>query len=105
MREVTIDGVSFREVPDVSEYVMVRTYSAGVHYGILKERNGREVTLTDSRRVYSWSGGALTLNELSQTGPSGGKVSKAVPSILLLEAIEVIPMAAAAVVKLGEFTC
>lgn len=72
------------------DYVLIRTYSAGVHIGTLASRDGREVTLTNARRIWSWKG-ANTLHEISLRGvASGSKVSEPVESILLLEAIEVI---------------
>lgn len=71
--------------------VIVRTYSAGVHYGTLVSRKGREVELADARRIWSWRG-ANTLHEISLRGVgSGSKVSETVKSITLTEAIEVIP--------------
>lgn len=103
MKEVTIDGVVFREyvAPDVSRYSMIRTNRAGVHYGIIRSREGMEITLTDARRIWSWTGGANTLNELSQTGPTSARVSVPVNEITLLDAIEIIPMSEFAVKKLG----
>ena len=73
-------------------YVIVRTYSAGVHAGILKSHTGGEVTLTDARRIWYWKG-AASLSELSQHGiyHDGSKIPCAVPEIVLTEAIEVIP--------------
>jgi hypothetical protein len=84
-----------------NSYVIVRTYSAGVHFGKLKSREGREVTLTDARRIWSWSG-ANTLSEISQKGCSmdRSRISEPVPSILLLEAIEIIPCSIAAIENL-----
>ena len=75
--------------------VIIRTYSAGVHIGTIKSREGREILLTNARRLYSWSG-AFTLNAVAQSGINRGssRISKPVPEILLLEAIEVIPIAA-----------
>lgn len=78
------------------EFVLVRTYSAGVHFGTLAKREGREVTLSGARRLWSWAG-ANTLNEVALRGVGdGSRVSEPVPSILLLEAIEVIPCSLAA---------
>lgn len=37
--------------------VIIRTQSAGVFAGVLKSRKGSEVTLTDARRLWYWSGG------------------------------------------------
>ena len=39
--------------------VLIRTYSAGVHYGELVSRKGREVTLANARRVWRWRGGRI----------------------------------------------
>ena len=72
------------------QYVVVRTYSAGVHCGELVSRNGREVTLRNTRRLWRWAG-ANTLSEVAVAGVgAGSKVSVAAPENLLTEAIEVI---------------
>lgn len=70
--------------------VLVRTYSAGVHFGNLVERNGKDITLSNARRIWSWSG-ANTLNEIAIRG-ADGRISEAVECIELTEAIEVIKM-------------
>ena len=71
-------------------YVDIRTYSAGVHVGYLVARTGKEVTLHDARRIWSWVG-ARTLSEVATAGiAAGSRVSVAVPSITLTEAIEII---------------
>ena len=72
--------------------VLVRTYSAGVHFGMLESRSGKEVVLTGARRVWHWKG-ANTLNELVANGPAAGsKISEPTAKILLTEAIEVIEL-------------
>ena len=73
-------------------YVVVRTYSAGVHVGILTQRKGQDVVLKEARRIWKWEG-AFTLSEISQTGIKSGKVSVQVPEIILTQAIEIIPCA------------
>lgn len=71
-------------------FVVVRTYSAGVHVGELKSREGKEVVLTDAQRIWSWKG-ANTLHEIALHGVGkGSRISERVPSITLTEAIEVI---------------
>lgn len=80
--------------------VLVRTYSAGVHFGTLISRNGREVQLTDARRIWSWNG-ANTLNEIATAGVGrGSRVSRPVSSIVLTEAIELIDCTAEAIKNL-----
>jgi hypothetical protein len=82
-------------------HVLIRTYSAGVHFGTMQSRNGREVTLTNARRIWSWTG-ANTLSEIALRGVgSGSKVSDAVPSITLTEAIEIVPLSPDAIANLG----
>jgi len=75
-----------------TRYVIVRTQSAGVFAGNLKSREGREVILTDARRLWYWSG-AASLSQLAVSGtskPNDCKFPVAVPSVTLLEAIEIL---------------
>lgn len=75
----------------IGEYVLVRTYSAGVHAGTLVEMHGTAVVLADSTRIWSWVE-AFSLSEMSQRGcGEQSRISVAVPTILLTQAIEVIP--------------
>ena len=73
-------------------YVIVRTYSAGVHAGYLKSRNGKEVELLKSRRFYQWYGSS-TLSQFAQSGtshPGKCKFPEAVDRLILTEAIEIL---------------
>jgi hypothetical protein len=72
-------------------FVVVRTYSAGVHCGTLEKHDGKTVVLKDARRLWRWRG-ANTLNEVSQQGVDfeWSRLSEPVPEITLTEAIEVI---------------
>lgn len=77
----------------IGKYCIVRTYSAGVHAGTLKAHNGKEVILTDSRRIWYWDG-AASLSQLANDGtskPGNCKFPAPTPEILLTEAIEIIP--------------
>lgn len=85
-----------------AKIVMVRTYSAGVHFGTLEQRQGKEVTLKNARRVWYWSG-AASISQLATEGsknPTGCKISVEVESIVLTEAIEIIEMTPAAIENL-----
>ena len=79
--------------------VLVRTYSAGVHVGTpVGKLKGREITLKNAHRIWRWHG-ANTLSELSQHGADMAKytrISEAVPTITLTEAVEIIPCSDAA---------
>jgi len=73
------------------DYVMVRTYSAGVFAGTLVSRKGKEVVLKDARRIWYWA----SLSELATRGtskPDDCKFPAAVSEVVLTEAIELLPI-------------
>lgn len=51
------------------KYIIVRDDRAGVFAGELVERNGREITLTNARRIWFWAG-AASLSQLAMQGTS-----------------------------------
>lgn len=80
--------------------VIVRTYSAGVHFGYLVSRRGKEVKLTKSRRIWRWFG-AWTLSEIAASGLDQSKSKVAAPvDIVLTEAIEIIHCSPAAALNI-----
>jgi len=87
---------------DKRKYVVVRTYSAGVEVGELVERNGKEVLLSNARKLWSWTG-SFTLHGVATGGVGkGSKLSAPVPQIVVTEAIEVITCTAEAEKNLRE---
>jgi len=73
-------------------YVIVRTYSAGVFAGYLQSRNGQEVILLNARRIWYWDG-ASSLSELAVHGtskPQNCKFPCEVSKVELLQAIEIL---------------
>jgi hypothetical protein len=78
-------------------YVMIRTYSAGVHFGYLKKREstlaGIEVILIQAQRIREWAG-AMDLSQLAMEGSLYPEKCK--PSVIVdlieLVAIEIIPI-------------
>jgi len=105
LNEIEINGTIYvpkgsSSTPAKGEYpiYMVRTYSAGVFYGELKSREGKEVVLLNARRVWYWMG-AASLSQLAQSGtsnPSGCKFPQAITEVILTEVIELIPVTDAA---------
>lgn len=80
----------------IGKDVIVRTYSAGVHFGTLAAKDGKEVVLRGARRIWYWEG-AFTLSAVAVSGVGKrSKLSVSVPEILLTEAIEIIPCSEAA---------
>lgn len=77
-------------------FVLIRTYSAGVHFGYLKRKEytqaGIVVELINARRIWSWQG-ANSLSQIANDGlkPSSG-TKIAMPITIELVAIEIIPI-------------
>lgn len=77
---------------DGMDYVICRTYSAGVFAGYLEKREGKEVVLREARRLWYWSG-ASSLSQLAVDGvkkPDECKFPVAVDKVELTEAIEIL---------------
>lgn len=72
--------------------VIIRGDRSGVFFGELGARNGREVELKDARRIWRWYG-ASSLSQLANSGldQENSRVCEPVKSILILDAVEVIP--------------
>lgn len=98
-KEIIIDGIKYvpeaeRDLGD-GKKVIVRTRSAGVHYGtlVLRDDKNKVVTLANARRIWAWYG-AASLSELAIRGvskPKECKIPCPVPGIVLSEWIEIIP--------------
>ena len=87
----------------IGKTCIVRTDSAGVFLGTVKERSGKEVLLTDARRIWYWDG-AATLSQLANEGtsnPGNCKFPAPVAEVLLTEAIEIIPATEAAIASIA----
>lgn len=72
---------------------IVRCDRAGVFYGEIVSRNGQEVEMKDVRNIWYWDG-AATVMQLAAEGvrkPNTCKFSVPVESLVLLEAIQIIP--------------
>lgn len=85
-------------------YYIVRGDRSGVFFGRIQSREGREVTLTDCRRLWYWDG-AASLSQLALEGtvaPSECKFTVTVPELTVLDAIELIPCSQAAVKSIQE---
>ena len=85
-----------------NQKVIVRADRAGVFYGEIKERNGSEVVMTNVRRLWYWDG-AASISQIATEGvkrPNSSKFTVAVETILILDAIEIIPTTAAAEVNI-----
>ena len=85
---------SIQSIPEVTgDYFIVRTYSAGVFAGNIAKREGQEVEMSNARRLWYWDG-AASLSQLALEGvkaPDNCKFPAALPKVVLMQAIEIIP--------------
>lgn len=102
LNEIEVNGIqyvkkgviNYQEAEKYNDmpYVIIRTYSAGVHAGYLKKREGKEVILRKSRRIWYWDG-AASLSQMAIEGvnkPDNCKFALEVDKIELTEAIEIL---------------
>ena len=78
----------------IGQEVIIRTYSAGVWFGRLKEKAGDEVILNEARRMWRWwAKESISLSGVALHGINQDKsrIPGAVESVWL-EAIEIIPV-------------
>ena len=76
----------------IGEKVIIRTESAGVWYGLLKEKSGDEVVLTKARRLWYWHAEkSISLSGVALYGVkrSESKITAPVESVWL-RAIEIM---------------
>ena len=77
--------------PMLGRYCIIRTYSAGVHCGVVEFVEGMETHLTDALRIWKWEGGGLSLSAIAQVGMKGGRVDRT-REVYLTNVIEIIPV-------------
>ena len=88
----------------IGKKVIIRGDRSGVFYGTLASKDGREVELHDCRRIWYWSG-AASLHQLANEGvkyPLACKFTITIPSIVIVDAIEIIPCSEEAIKIIDE---
>ena len=87
----------------IGQEVIIRTYSAGVWFGRLKEKSGDEVILTEARRMWRWwAKESISLSGVCLYGINQEKsrIAGAI-DLVWLQAIEIIPISG----KAAESIC
>ena len=82
----------------IGQEVIIRTYSAGVWFGSLKEKSGNEVILTEARRMWRWwAKKSISLSGVALYGikQEDSRIAGAIDSVWL-QAIEIIPISGTA---------
>ena len=86
---ISNDGISSM----IGKKVIIRTYSAGNWFGILKEKAGTEVIIGNARRMWRWHcAKSISLSGVALYGINEGK-SRIAPALdeVWLDAIEILP--------------
>lgn len=81
-----------------NRYYIIRGDRSGVFFGHISHREGREVTITERRRLWYWAG-AASLSQMAAEGvkrPLECEFAMAVDELVILDAIELIPCTDAA---------
>lgn len=97
--EEPLPPVTVTEAKGINDYaigkeVIIRTYSAGVWFGVLSQKAGNEVILTKARRMYQWRAKeSISISGVARYGikQENSKICGEVDSVWL-EAIEIIPV-------------
>ena len=97
--EEPLPPVTVTEAKGINDYaigkeVIIRTYSAGVWFGVLKQKAGNEVILTKARRMYKWwAKESFSLSGVARYGikQDDSKICGELDSVWL-EGIEIIPV-------------
>lgn len=77
----------------IGKYVVIRGDRSGIFAGVLEEKNGREIKLSNCRRLWYWAG-AASISQLAVDGtsqPNECKFTVVVDEIVIFDAIEMIP--------------
>lgn len=98
-KEEPLPPVTVTEAKGINDYaigkeVIIRTYSAGVWFGVLTQKAGNEVILTKARRMYKWwAKESISLSGVARHGikQDDSKICGELDSVWL-EAIEIIPV-------------
>ena len=76
----------------INKYVVVRGDRSGVFAGTLVKKEGQDVTLKDSRRLWYWDG-ANSISQIANEGvkrSEGCRFSVTVEDVMICDAIEVL---------------
>jgi hypothetical protein len=108
--EIEINGVQYvpkgKQQPEMNKenYVIVRSYCAGVFAGYMIKKEGQEVTLKNARRLWYWDG-ASSLSQLAMEGvskPQNCKFPCPVDEIVITTAEEIIKCSLTAIKSIAE---
>ena len=99
---IEINGVKYSPLSEQAKSVdgltpvLIRSYAAGVHFGLLEKEeftiSGKVVVLRNTRRVWSWKK-AASLSQIAIDGVGeGSKIAMALDYNEIVNVIETIPL-------------
>ncbi len=83
----------------LNKKVLVRSYDAGVYYGVLNEVEGETVRLENVRNIWHWTG-ASCLSQIANDGVTGDKIGPVVSSMILGRVCQILPLSDNAITNL-----
>lgn len=89
--------------PHIGKRCIIRTYASGVFCAEVVAQSGRMVELRNSRRLWSWKAAdSISLSSVAVGGVDGRacRFPEVVPSMTVLDALEIIPASDAALASI-----
>lgn len=86
----------------IGKKVIIRTYSAGVWFGTLEQKDGNEVIIRNARRMWRWwakEGVSLSAVAVHGIKQDKSKIAEAVEAVWI-EAIEIIPCSESSIISI-----
>ena len=76
----------------IGKKAIIRTYSAGVHYGEVAEKEGNEIILKNARRLWYWKtqNKGISLSEIANHGVHKDSKVCEVVELIWLQPVEII---------------
>lgn len=87
----------------INHKCIVRSYDAGVYFGMVTNIDGETVRIENVRNIWRWEG-ASCLSQIANDGIRGGKVSPVVSSMILNRCCQIIPCTEKAITNLENFS-
>lgn len=87
-----------------NKYYIIRGDRSGVFFGQIASRNGQEVELRNTRKLWYWDG-ACAVEQLAVDGVTNSSACKftvVVPEMIITDAIQILPCSEKAVKILAE---
>jgi len=88
----------------IGKHVIVRSANAGVFFGVLTQKDGDEVILSNARKIWAWNG-ANSVEDIAVQGfnSKNCKITTTVNEINILGVNQIIPCTEVAIDNINSF--